>query len=70
MCKTFKTIEDEGYVTSLLQEIRTVMLQIETNDSIYDATDEAKAWLAKQDINNHQILIKGSRGMAMEKLLD
>lgn len=36
----------------------------------FKSTDEAKAWFSKQDINNHQVLIKGSRGMAMEKLLD
>ena len=45
MSKKFKEIEEEGDVTALLKEIRTVMLQIETNNSIYDATDEAKSVL-------------------------
>ena len=54
MCKTFKTIEEEGCVISLLKDIRTVMLQIETNNSIYDATDEAKSVLYTYRQEKHE----------------
>ena len=36
----FSTIEADGDVTTLLNEIRTIGLQIETNASVYDALDE------------------------------
>ena len=41
-------------MTSLLKEIRTVMLQIETNNSIYDATDEAKVMLYTYRQEEHE----------------
>ena len=41
MAKSFETIENEGDVTTLLKEIRTISLHIETNTSVYDALGEA-----------------------------
>jgi len=41
MMKKFSTVEARGDVTILLNEIRTIRLQIETNTSRYDALDEA-----------------------------
>ena len=41
--KNFTTIETKGDVTVLLKEIRSIVLQIETNTSLYDALDEANA---------------------------
>ena len=43
MAKKYKEIERDGDVTELLREIRRVSLQIETNTSIYNTLDEAKA---------------------------
>ena len=43
LVKEFTKFEAEGNVTELLKEIRRVSLQIETNTSVYDATDEAKS---------------------------
>jgi UDP-N-acetylmuramoyl-tripeptide--D-alanyl-D-alanine ligase len=33
-------------------------------------TEEAKAWWTEQDLSGYYILIKGSRGMALEKILE
>ena len=43
MSKRFVEVENNGDVTTLLKEIRTISLQIETNTSVYDALDEANA---------------------------
>jgi UDP-N-acetylmuramoyl-tripeptide--D-alanyl-D-alanine ligase len=37
--------------------------------SFFQSTDEAKEWFEKQDKSESQILIKGSRGMAMEQII-
>jgi len=39
-------------------------------DSCFSNTDEASAWLVKNPIRDAHILVKGSRGIALEKLLD
>src|SRR5690606_9984793 len=41
-----------------------------SNFVFFKSTEEAKAWFDIEEMSNYQILIKGSRGMAMEKLLD
>ena len=41
MMAAFEDVEVRGDVTRLLKEIRIIMLQIETNSSVYDALDEA-----------------------------
>ena len=33
-------------------------------------TDEALGWLKENSIDNHLVLIKGSRGIQLEKLLE
>ena len=43
LSKEYTRFEEEGDVTALLNEIRRVSLQIETNMSIYDAMNKAKA---------------------------
>ncbi|KAA3647517.1 MAG: UDP-N-acetylmuramoyl-tripeptide--D-alanyl-D-alanine ligase [Bacteroidetes bacterium] len=35
----------------------------------FKSTEEAKVWFQNQGLNNFEVLIKGSRGMALEKLL-
>jgi len=39
-------------------------------DTCFRNTEEASAWLVKNPIHNAHILVKGSRGIALEKLLD
>ena len=39
-------------------------------DTCFSNTDEASAWLVKNPIRDAHILVKGSRGIALEKLLD
>ena len=41
--KNYEKIETDGDVTGLLKEIRGVSHQLESNTSIYDIIDEAKA---------------------------
>ena len=36
----------------------------------FTTSDEARDWLLKQQLRNYTILIKGSRGIKMEKVLD
>ena len=43
MVKDFTDVETKGSITTLLKEIRTISLQIETNTSIYDTLDEANS---------------------------
>lgn len=40
------------------------------NGHFFESRGEAKDWLAKQSLTDYWILIKGSRGMALEKLLE
>ena len=51
--KEFAKMEKNGDATSLLKEIRRISLEIETNTSVYDAMDEAKAlyYTYKQEEN-------------------
>jgi UDP-N-acetylmuramoyl-tripeptide--D-alanyl-D-alanine ligase len=39
-------------------------------DTCFMNTEDAIAWLAKNPIQDAYILVKGSRGIALEKLLD
>ena len=49
--KRFSEVDAKVDVTSMLKEVRTIMLQIETNTSVYDALDEAHTvyYAYKQD---------------------
>ena len=42
MVKNFNSFENKGVVTELLREIRRIIMQIETNTSVFNALDEAK----------------------------
>ena len=55
MAKDFKSVDARGDVTSLLKEIRQISLEIETNTSIYDAMDEAKAMYYKYKQEKNEI---------------
>ena len=54
MSNIFEKIKEKGDATSLLKEIRSVMLQIETNTSIYDATDKAKSIIYTYKQEEHE----------------
>lgn len=41
-----------------------------TNALFFESTNEAKEWFCKQKFQNSYILIKGSRGMALEKIIE
>jgi len=45
-------------------------IQIKNNYIYFDKAEEARDWLKKENIENAQILIKGSRSMQMEKVLE
>ena len=45
-------------------------IQIKNNYIYFDKAEEAGDWLKKENIENAQILIKGSRSMQMEKVLE
>ena len=40
------------------------------NTRVFDHVDEAASWLKNNPLKGYQILVKGSRGIKMEKLLD
>ena len=42
----------------------------ELDANFFNTSDEAKLWLKKQNFTNASILIKGSRGLKMEKVLE
>jgi len=44
--------------------------EVKNNHINYDNAEQAREWLKKENVENAQILIKGSRSMQMEKVLE
>jgi UDP-N-acetylmuramoyl-tripeptide--D-alanyl-D-alanine ligase len=73
-----ESIEEHKAIIALIQQYQWKAVVLVGGDFLHIAhpfttfatTDEAKNWLKKQQFENTSLLIKGSRSMQMEKVLD
>jgi len=64
-----KLVEESGFSRVILVGLE--FMKVNNNRFIcFMTSDEARDWLLQNEIKEHKILIKGSRGIKMEKVLD
>ena len=69
------SLEEHQAIINLAEELKLECIFIgkefsKVNENAYTNTDEFSKYLEKNSINNNTILLKGSRGIALEKLID
>lgn len=69
------SLEEHQAIINLAEELKLECIFIgkefsKVNENAYTNTDEFSKYLEKNSINNNTILLKGSRGIALEKLVD
>lgn len=63
--------ELEQYTFNTIVLVGEIFYNCDTNNQIirFQTTDEARVWFKQQQFENAEILIKGSRGMQLEKII-